>query len=105
MCGLALSLYEKTDDVVQIDGKAQFDAFKAENSLFLVEFYAPWCGHCKNLAPEYKVAATKLKAQGIPLVAVDANDDTNKEIASEYGVQGFPTLKVWNTKFGSGFSD
>lgn len=51
------------------------------------------------------MAATKLKASGIPIVAVDANADQNKDIASEYGVQGFPTLKVWNTKFGAGFSD
>lgn len=46
-----------------------------------------------------------MKADGIALIAVDANDDVNKDIASEYGVQGFPTLKVWNKKFGTGMSD
>lgn len=71
----------------------------------MIEFYAPWCGHCKTLAPEFKKAATELKGTGITLVAVDANDDKNKAIATAYDVKGFPTLKVWNKKFGAGMSD
>ena len=65
------------------------------NDKLVVEFYAPWCGHCKKLAPEFEKAAEALKADGIVLANVDATLEENKEIASKYGVRGFPTLKMF----------
>ena len=46
-----------------------------------------------------------MKPDGIGLAAVDATLEGNKAIASEYGVSGFPTLKIFNNKYGSGVSD
>ena len=62
--------------------------------IVIVEFFAPWCGHCKALAPEYEKAATLLKGVA-KLVAVDASDQANAAIAQKYDVKGFPTLKIF----------
>jgi protein disulfide-isomerase A6 len=80
-------------DVVQLT-EANFNALVMEsNDEWLVEFYAPWCGHCKNLAPEWETAATTLKSSGVKLGAVDATVESS--LASKYGVKGYPTIKVF----------
>eukprot|EP00760_Papus_ankaliazontas_P031546 PhM_4_TR5331/c0_g1_i1/m.46227/K09582/PDIA4, ERP72; protein disulfide-isomerase A4 len=81
------------EDGVVVLTDANFKEYLAKTPLALVEFYAPWCGHCKNLAPNYAAAAQTLKEDGIPLVKVDATVETKS--ANAHGVNGFPTLKVF----------
>jgi protein disulfide-isomerase-like protein len=58
----------------------------------LVEFYAPWCGHCKKLAPEYEqLAASFKKAKSVLIAKVDC--DEHKSVCSKYGVSGYPTIQ------------
>lgn len=73
--------------------KDTFDDFVKEHDLVLAEFYAPWCGHCKALAPKYEEAATELKGKDIPLVKVDCT--TEEDLCRDYEVDGYPTLKVF----------
>lgn len=58
-----------------------------------MEFYAPWCGHCKNLKPAYEKAAKSLEGLA-KVAAIDCDDDANKPFCGQFGVQGFPTLKI-----------
>merc|ERR1719262_873086 len=67
-----------------------FDGFIRSNSKVLVQFYAPWCGHCKKLGPEYEWAAEKLKGR-VPLAKVDATVET--ALSTKYGVKSYPFLK------------
>jgi protein disulfide-isomerase A1 len=71
-----------------------FDDAIKNNRLIMVEFYAPWCGHCKKLAPEYEKAATELKGTA-PLAKVDADQEQNRPLAQRFGVRGFPTVKFF----------
>ena len=83
---------EKEDGVLILD-ESNFQDVITENDKILVEFYAPWCGHCKKLAPEFAGAAEVLGAQdpSIYIGKVDATE--NAELAKKYGVSGYPTLK------------
>ena len=80
-------------DVVTLD-KLIFDDFVNHHKISLVEFYAPWCGHCKSLAPEYERAANLLKKNyEIPLAKIDATKEV--ELANKYAVTGYPTLIIF----------
>ncbi|CDO92705.1 unnamed protein product [Kluyveromyces dobzhanskii CBS 2104] len=70
-----------------------FHDFIKEHPLVLAEFFAPWCGHCKTLAPEYVKAADELESKDIPLVQIDCT--VNQELCQAQGIPGYPSLKVF----------
>lgn len=74
---------------------ATFESFIKENPLVLAEFFAPWCGYCKILGPEYSKAADLLNEShpSIKLAQIDCDDE--KDLCAEAGIKGFPSLKVY----------
>ncbi|KAL2623345.1 hypothetical protein R1flu_003550 [Riccia fluitans] len=92
--GTRAKLSTPTSDVVVLT-PANFDSVVLDKSKdVLVEFYAPWCGHCKSLAPVYEEVATAFKKEGHVVVA-KCDADGHKELGERYGVSGFPTIKFF----------
>jgi protein disulfide-isomerase A6 len=68
-------------------------AKNTNKELYMVMFYAPWCGHCKNLKPKYEQAARNNSNPSIKFARI--NCDEHKTVCGNYGVQGYPTLKMF----------
>lgn len=84
---------ETNDEPVKIIvGKTFNDIVLNNEKEVLVEFYAPWCGHCKTLAPHFDEAAKRLANN--PNIVIAKVDSTENEVA-KVDIQGFPTLKFW----------
>lgn len=79
-------------DVLHVqDAPALGKMLRRETRPVLVMFYAPWCGFCKQMKPDYSAAATELKPKFV-LAAIDVNRPENAVIRKAYNITGFPTL-------------
>lgn len=83
------------EDNVAVLSKDNFETFLANHKFAFVKFYAPWCGHCKSMAPAYSKLAQRFKNEkdNIAIAKVDATIES--DLASKFGIQGFPVLKFF----------
>ncbi|CAG8599382.1 6968_t:CDS:2 [Acaulospora morrowiae] len=93
----ALALYDKNGSVVIVNEKNWLDEVLTTEQVVVVEFFAPWCGHCKKLTPEYVKAAESLKGL-VKFAAVDCDDQSNSNVCTVYEIKGFPTIKLFPSK-------
>mmetsp|Transcript_50554 Transcript_50554/g.99030 ORF Transcript_50554/g.99030 Transcript_50554/m.99030 type:complete len:817 (+) Transcript_50554:51-2501(+) len=86
--------FEKEDENIAALTDSTVEAHLKQHKHVLLEFYAPWCGHCQEYAPQFSELAAQLKAdkitKDVSVAKLDA--DTHSKFATKAGVEGFPTL-------------
>jgi len=92
LLAVAFAESDTPSDVLSLTAE-DFKSVVDPEPVILVEFFAPWCGHCKALAPEYEKAATALKEKNIKIAKVDCVEQADFCQAEE--IQGYPTLRVY----------
>ncbi|KAL1431306.1 hypothetical protein MTO96_014328 [Rhipicephalus appendiculatus] len=91
LCSVALGMYGPHTEVVDLSPANFKNRVIDSDEIWVVEFYAPWCGHCQSFASEYAKAASALKGV-VKVGAVDADKD--KSLGGQYGVRGFPNAAL-----------
>jgi thioredoxin 1 len=75
--------------MIQIENKEQLEQILSENSAVVLDFYAEWCGPCKQLMPIIE----KVSEDHKKVAFCKINVDQNEELSKSYGVRSIPTLK------------
>ena len=87
---------DKISYVKKLDSTNYHEAIK-KNKNILVEFFAPWCNHCKQFNPEYEQAAQLLSQEQpvMVLAQVDCTEQHNIDLCKSIPVKGYPTLMCY----------
>jgi len=86
---------KNTNNLFQLDSR-NFDSSVSDGSTWLVEFYAPWCGHCKRFESQYELVAKKLQLLNestervVKVGKVDGSAE--KALSSRFSVRGYPVF-------------
>ncbi|KAG9444155.1 hypothetical protein H6P81_015495 [Aristolochia fimbriata] len=86
--------FELNGSVLELD-ESNFDEAISAFDYVLVDFYAPWCGHCKRLSPELDKAAPIVAQFDKSIVIAKVNADKYRSFTDKYDIDGFPTLKLF----------
>ncbi len=80
-----------SENITELD-QSNFESFIASNATVLVDFWAPWCGPCKAIAPILEELSTELSGS---VKIGKVNVDNNSELASQHEVRAIPTIKIF----------
>jgi protein disulfide-isomerase-like protein len=72
-----------------------FDAYIKSQELAMVNFYAPWCAHCKKFAPEWAAAATGARNLKEPVILAKVDGTRHSELVERLDVTSYPRIKCF----------
>ncbi|CUV06445.1 unnamed protein product [Cryptosporidium hominis] len=75
---------------------SNFEDFVKSKEHVIVTFFAPWCGHCTALEPEFKATCAEISKLSPPVHCGSVDATENMELAQQYGVSGYPTIKFFS---------
>uniref|UniRef100_A0A1A9Z7Z6 Thioredoxin domain-containing protein n=1 Tax=Glossina pallidipes TaxID=7398 RepID=A0A1A9Z7Z6_GLOPL len=88
---ISYALYMPQDDVVELNS-SNFEIVLKDPNIWIIEFYAPWCGQCVKFMPKYRTLAKNLRG----LIRVGAiNGDLYPQLIKQYNVKAYPTIKIF----------
>jgi protein disulfide-isomerase-like protein len=91
---VALVLVHASPTVLDLTATADFEQAMSNTTMpILIKFYAPWCGHCKVLAPVFEELAPKV--DGVATVA-KVNCDVARSLGQRFSIRGYPTVKMFH---------
>jgi len=91
--GPETEFYSESDSVVKVNANNFEDIVLDKEKDVIIEFFAPWCGHCLALAPHYKSVA--MHFQLFPSITVAAYDVQANIVPEKYNITGLPTLLMF----------
>lgn len=93
--GLINNLEINLDNGVYALEDSNAKEFIQTQEFVFVKFYAPWCGHCKSMAPAYAELAEHFHKDGSKVKIAKLDATVHKEFAEQFGIEGFPTIKLF----------
>jgi len=90
-------MYRGNSKVTMLNQQNFEKMVEKSEAVWIVKFYAPWCGHCQRLRPEFDAAASMLNGQ-VRFGAVNCEDGRGQSLCEKYQIEGFPTMKTFRAE-------
>lgn len=94
----AQDFYKDNSNIFELTASSFNKVIYSSNYTTIVEFYAPWCGYCKQLKPVYEKVGRFIQADSkyaVNVAAINCDKSYNKQLCADHQITGFPTLKVF----------